>query len=92
MAKSYAHAADFRAALRVFALFEASASPLLPARRRGYLVHQRVSASRGLLQVKALVTDKLPSIGGVLEYPSDHFIGICIEATAMAEHNSLRLP
>ena len=26
------------------------------------------------------------------EYPTDHYVGICIETSAMAEQNTLRLP
>ena len=59
----------------------------------GYLLHQpSFRLARGPLQVKALVTDKPPSMGRSPEYPSDDFIGICIKAAAMAEQNSLRLP
>jgi hypothetical protein len=46
----------------------------------------------GMKQVKALVTDKLPSMGRSSEYPSDDVIGICIKTAAVAEQNSLRLP
>jgi len=31
-------------------------------------------------------------MGRPSEYPLDDFMGICIKAAAMAEHNSLRLP
>jgi hypothetical protein len=32
------------------------------------------------------------STGRLSEYPTDYFVGICIEASAMAEQNPLRLP
>ena len=53
----------------------------------------RLGASgRPPCQIKALATDKLPSMWRRSEYPSYDFIGTFIEAATMTEHNSLRLP
>jgi hypothetical protein len=32
------------------------------------------------------------SFGELSEYPTDYYVGICIETSAMAEQNTLRLP
>jgi hypothetical protein len=32
------------------------------------------------------------STGRLSEYPTDYFVGVCIETSAMAEQNTLRLP
>src|SRR5262249_21573266 len=38
------------------------------------------------------LADKLLSTGRLSEYSTDYFIGICIETSAVAEQNTLRLP
>lgn len=43
-------------------------------------------------QVKTLATDKPPSTGRRSEDPSDDFISVFMEAAAMAQYDSLRLP
>jgi hypothetical protein len=39
-----------------------------------------------------LLADRPLSMGPLSEYPTDYFVGICIETSAMAEQNTLRLP
>jgi len=38
------------------------------------------------------LADNPLSTGRLSEYPTDYFVGICIETSAMAEQNTLRLP
>jgi hypothetical protein len=38
------------------------------------------------------LADKSLSTGRLSEYPTDYFVGICIETSAMAEQNTLWLP
>ena len=53
------------------------------ARRSPATVTQSRQASRGEAPL---------STGRLSEYPTDHYVGICIETSAMAEQNTLRLP
>jgi hypothetical protein len=39
-----------------------------------------------------LLADKPLSTGRLSEYPTDYFVGICIETSAVAEQNTLWLP
>ena len=62
--------------------FDVRYVPIL-ARRSPATVTQSRQASRG---------EAALSTGRLSEYPTDHYVGICIETSAMAEQNTLRLP
>jgi hypothetical protein len=55
----------------------------------GHSVHHYYASVRRL---DRLLADKLLSPGRLSEYPTDYFVGICIEISAMAEQNMPRLP
>jgi hypothetical protein len=48
--------------------------------------------SRTFVGANGMSEDRSLSTGRLSEYPTDYFVGICIETSAMAEQNTLRLP
>ena len=50
------------------------------------------SLTSSVRRLDGLLADKLLSTGRLPEYPTDYFVGICIETSAVAEQNTLWLP
>jgi hypothetical protein len=46
----------------------------------------------GRVLIKSPLADKPLSTGRLSEYPTDYYVGICIETSAVAEQNTLWLP
>jgi hypothetical protein len=51
-----------------------------------------ITIAPSVRRLDRLLAEKPLSTGRLSEYPADYFVRICIEASAMAEQNMLRLP
>src|SRR5215470_15940065 len=66
-----------------------SAASQCPLRSDG---HVSMTITSSVRRLDRLLADKLLSTGRLSEYPTDYFVGICIETSAVAEQNTLWLP
>jgi hypothetical protein len=57
-----------------------------------FVRHVSITITPSVHRLERHLVDKPLSTGRLSEYPTDYFVGICIETTAMAEQNTLWLP
>jgi hypothetical protein len=65
-----------------------SGPPLGPS----FVGHVSITTTPSVRGLDRLLADKPLSTGRLSEYPTDYFVGICIETSAMAQQNTLWLP
>jgi hypothetical protein len=80
------HALAYRAVALGASIQGAAAARARHLRQRACTQTAFCKGALGLLADKSLSTERLS------EYPTDYFLGIRIETSAMAEQNTLRLP
>ena len=54
--------------------------------------HVSITITPSIRRLDRHLADKPLSTGRLSEYPTDYFVGICIETSAVAEQNTLWLP
>jgi hypothetical protein len=62
--------------------------PLAPS----FVGHASITITSSVRRLARLLADRPHSTGRLSEYPTDYFVGICIETSAVAEQNTLWPP
>ena len=57
-----------------------------------FIRHMSITITPSVRSLERHLADNPLSTGRLSEYPTDYFVGICIETSAMAEQNTLWLP